>query len=118
MVYYQSKYRLELSFMLRFTESLEKNRKLSLIFFILGLVTTLMLLFFPVSPGPLILGDLVPAIAVLYNTLYFYITIRRKVKNGGPDYIDMKKGERKIMLARITSSVALLHFLFPSFVLL
>ncbi len=118
LIYYQSRYRLELSFMLRFTDNLEKNRKLFYAFISLGLVTVFILLFFPISPGPMILGDLIPALMVLYNTLYILVMIKRKENNGSPDCLDMKKGERKIALARLSAAVAVLHFLLPSFVLL
>ncbi len=117
LIYFQSKYRLELAFMLRFTDALERDRRYLYSFSALGLLTFLILLFFPVSPGPKILGDLVPALVVLYNTLYFFIMIKRKEKSERADYLDRKRSERRIALGWISLSVALLHFLFPSFVL-
>lgn len=118
LICYQSKYRLELSFMLRFTDNLEKNKKLFVAFISMGFVTTAILLFFPESPGPRILGDLIPALMVFYNTLYILVMIKRKEKNASPDCLDMRKGERKIALARLSAAVAVLHFLLPSFVLI
>ncbi len=117
-IYFQGKYRIELSFMLRFTDELEKDRKKLFIFSALGLLTFLILIFFPQSPGPVILGDLIPALVVLYNTIYFFMMIKRKEKSVRGEYLDTKRGERKIILGYISLSLAVLHFLFPSFVLI
>ncbi len=118
MIYFQGKYRIELSFMLRFTDELEKDRKKLYVFSSLGLLTFLILIFFPQSPGPVILGDLIPALIVLYNTIYFFVMIKRKEKSGRGEYLDTKRGERKIILGYISLSAAVLHFLLPSFVLI
>lgn len=118
LIYFQGKYRIELSFMLRFTDELEKDRKKLYGFSLLGLLTFLILLFFPQNPGPVILGDLIPSLVVLYNTIYFFMMIKRKEKSGRSDYLDTKRGERKIILGYISFSVAVLHFLLPSFVLI
>ena len=118
LIYFQSKYRLELAFMLRFTDALERDRRYLYSFSGLGLLTFLILLFFPVSPGPAILGDLVPSLVVLYNTLYFFIMIKRKEKSERAEYLDRKRSERRTALGWISVTVALLHFIFPSFVLI
>lgn len=118
MIYFQGKYRIELSFMLRFTDELEKDRKKLYVFSSLGLLTFLILLFFPQSPGPVILGDLIPSLVVLYNTIYFFMMIKRKEKSGQSEYLDTKRGERKIILGYISLSAAVLHFLLPSLVLI
>lgn len=118
MIYFQGKYRIELSFMLRFTDELEKDRKKLYLFSSLGLLTFLILIFFPQSPGPVILGDLIPSLVVLYNTIYFFMMIKRKEKSGRGEYLDTKRGERKIILGYISLSAAVLHFLLPSLVLI
>ena len=118
LIYFQGKYRVELSFMLRFTDALEKDRRKLYAFSIFGLVTFLILILFPESPGPVILGDLIVALMVLYNTIYFFLMIKRKEKSEKSDYLDTKRGERKIVLGYISLSLAVLHFLLPSFVLI
>ncbi len=104
--------------MLRFMDELERNRRFLNLFFLTGCLTSLLLLFFPSYPGPMILGDLIPSLVVLYNTLYFYITIRRREKDGRTEYLDASRAGRRIVLARISLLTALLHFLLPSFVLI
>lgn len=118
LLYFQGKYRTELSFMLRFTDGLEKQSKRLYAFSSLGLLTFLILIFFPMNPGPVILGDLIPSLTVLYNTVYFFVMIKRKEKSGRSEYFDTKRGERKTALGYISLSVAVLHFLLPSFVLI
>lgn len=118
LLYYQNRYRLELSFLLRFTEKLKRDRRVLYLFFSLGLLTSLVLFFFPISPGPFILGDLIPFLLVLYNTLYFFIDIKRQEKNENQLYVSAQKEKRRIFLARLSLIVALLHFVFPSLVLL
>lgn len=119
LMYYQTKYRMELSFMLRFMDWLERERRGLVIYLIFGLFITAVLLILPISPGPMVLGDLIPAIVVFYNTLYFFIMIKRKEKKETSlDMFDKRKGEKKILLARLSLAVGVIHFLLPSFVLL
>lgn len=117
-MFLQNRYRFQLSFSLRFTEALEKNDKYLYLFSLSGVFIFLSLVFFPIDPGPVIIGDLVPALIVLYNTLYFFITNMRKKKENGSDYLIIKKEGRRVFLGYLSLTVASLHFLFPSFVLL
>ena len=78
----------------------------------------IILLFFPISPGPRILGDLIPALMVLYETLYFFIVYGREDIKKDREYINFSKEGRKVTLGWISMIVAIVHFAFPSFVLL
>lgn len=119
LMFYQTRYRMELSFMLRFTSALESSSKLFYLFTALGFLTFLLLIFFPVSPGPMILGDILPAIVILYDTLYFFVDIKRKEKNEKiVDYLDKRRLEMKLFLARLNIVIAAFHFLLPSFVII
>lgn len=119
LMYYQTKYRMQLSFMLRFMDWLEQDRRGLISYLISGLFITAVLLLLPISPGPIILGDLIPALVVFYNTLYFFVTIKRREKReSNLDWLDKRKGEKKLLLARLSLSVGVIHFLLPSFVLL
>lgn len=119
LMFYQTRYRMELSFMLRFISALENKKKLFYTFSASGLVIFLLLLFFPVSPGPMFLGDILPALVILYDTLYFFIDIKRKENNkNAVDYLDKKRLETKLFLARVNITIAVLHFLLPSFVII
>lgn len=119
LMFYQSNYRMELSFMLRFLTALENSRRIFYLFSASGAVIFLILILFPVSPGPMFLGDALPAFVILYDTLYFFVDIKRKEKNEkAVDYLDKKRLEMKLFLARLNITVAVIHFLLPSFVII
>ena len=125
LMFLQTKYRLQLSFVLRFSSFLVSNKNALNIFSLIGAMIFIILLFFPISPGPRILGDLIPALMVLYETLYFFIVpLTTTQKRGREDikkdreYINFSKEGRKVTLGWISMIVAIVHFAFPSFVLL
>lgn len=76
-----------------------------------GAVILLGVVFFPVDPGPMVLGDFLPAINLAIVLLYFV----RKV--GKTDIVDFNN-EKRNALGFITLGVALIHLLFPSIVII
>lgn len=76
-----------------------------------GAVILLGVIFFPVNPGPTVLGDLLPAINLAVVLFYFV----RKV--GKTDIVDYNN-EKRNALGFITLGVALIHLLFPSIVII
>ena len=76
-----------------------------------GAVILLGVVFFPVNPGPMVLGDLLPAINLAIVLLYFV----RKV--GKTDIVDFNN-EKRNALGFITLGVALIHLLFPRIVII
>ena len=76
-----------------------------------GAVILLGVVFFPVNPGPMVLGDLLPAINLAIVIFYFM----RKV--GKTDIVDYNN-EKRNALGFITLGVALIHLLFPSIVII
>lgn len=118
LMFLQNKYRLQLSFVLRFSSFLISNKKALNIFTLTGGVVFLMLILFPISPGPMVLGDLIPALVILYETLYFYIVYGKEDTKKEREYINFSKEGRKVTIGWISLIVAIVHFVFPSFVLL
>lgn len=118
LMFLQNKYRLQLSFVLRFSSYLISNKKALNIFTLSGAVVFLIVLFFPITPGPMILGDLVPALMIFYETLYFYIVYGMEDTKKEREYINFSKEGRKVALGWISLIIATVHFVFPSFVLL
>ena len=118
LMFLQNKYRLQLSFVLIFSSFLISNKKALNIFTIAGAVIVIILVFFPISPGPKVLGDLIPALMILYETLYFYIVYGKEEIKKEREYINFSKEGRKVMLGWLSLIIALVHFVFPSFVLL
>ena len=88
------------------------SKKLTqIICLVVGAVILLGVIFFPVSPGPMVLGDLLPAINLAVVLFYFM----RKV--GKTDIVDYNN-EKRNALGFITLGVALIHLLFPSIVII
>ena len=77
----------------------------------IGAVIMLGVVFFPVEPGPMVLGDLLPAVNMAVVLLYFV----RKV--GKTDIVDFNN-EKRNALGFITLGVALIHLLFPGIVII
>ncbi len=76
-----------------------------------GAVILLGVIFFPVEPGPMVLGDILPAANLAIVLLYFL----RKV--GKTEIVDFNN-EKRNALGFITLGVALIHFLFPNIVII
>ncbi len=83
------------------------------IFMITGLVISICLLLFPMDPGPVILGDFLPAITILIVVFYFF---HQSHKNE-PDII-VVNNEKRNALGFIALGVAIIHFLFPFLVII
>ena len=64
-------YRRSLSFMLKAKSRIREKQKLLNLYFFSGIAIFLLLLFFPVSPGPQIAGDIVPAVFSLGMAFFF-----------------------------------------------
>lgn len=79
---------------------------------VLGLLIVAGLLAFPIAPGPVVIGDILPAISIIIVILYF---IRQEGRDAGvAEFNDNKRNA----LGFFTLGVALVHFLFPTIVLL
>lgn len=76
-------------------------------FISLGLLIALAVIFFPVSPGPIILGDILPAANIVLVLIYLLRNFSK-----AESIADFNNGKRNA-LGFITLGVALIHFLFP-----
>lgn len=108
-------YKAELSFLLRFKRALEKNERIKNIFFIVFLLTFVLMLFFPISPGPVILGDFLPSFAVFYSALILKVK-KEDIKDDvvTDDVFKSKYFKKGVFF----SASFVLHFVFPSFIIL
>lgn len=116
---------------LRLRNALRENGKVQLLFALSGVVAALLKLAFPVSPGPPLLGDLIPAILILVLVIYslhLYVESRRNRGRGQElngrleQELVEKTGQlietHKRNFGFFVLTCALLHFLFPQLVLL
>ena len=85
---------------------------------IAGLLIALLIVLFPVSPGPVILGDFIPAFWIIYSAFFFYINYSAKSSEDEKAPTEIVSTKRMRTLGMITSAIAVIHFAFPSIVLL
>ena len=94
-------------------KTLYTSRKVvKFVFLISGLLIAAAITVFPISPGPVILGDVLPASNIILVILYF-------LKNLGKNesVVEYNNGKRNA-LGFVTLGVALIHFLFPGVVII
>lgn len=95
-------------------QSFYRSRKhYPVIFIILGVVVAASLVLFPMEPGPMVLGDFIPAFTTLVVVFYFL-----KAYNSRTDAVVSFNDAKRNALGYVSLGVATLHFLFPSIVLI
>lgn len=110
-------YRRGLSFMLKAKSKLKDDEKKRNELFLVGILIALGKLFFPIAPGPIIIGDLLPAAAVLAESFSVRMFYKSSEAEGTASPIVQNKKKSK-RLGFIFLSIAVIHFLFPRFVML
>lgn len=111
-------HRAELSFLLRFRAYLQDKKHALGSFFYAGLAIGVLLLLFPVDPGPMFIGDIIPALSVLILACYFRYAYAKSNQDMDRQFAGTKLSKRKQRLGYIFLIIAIVHFLLPSFVLL
>ena len=105
------KYGTSVFFLINIKNFYNAKKSTQIICLVVGAVIMLGIIFFPVNPGPMVLGDLLPAVNLAIVLFYFV----RKV--GKTDIVDFNN-EKRNALGFITLGVALIHLLFPSIVII
>ena len=109
-------YKTELSILLRFKHYLIKNARWRKAFFMTGLVIGALKIFFPMYPGPMFLGDILPALTVMWSSLYFM-----KIGRAADDHVftgEDRKDNPWWKRGALMMAVAVIHLIFPNFILL
>ncbi len=110
-------YRRRLSFMLKAKSRIREDvRKLN-IYFLSGIAISLLLLFLPMKPGPVIAGDLLPSLLILGMAFFFRLLYSERNRDRSDAYLSGRKQKIK-RLGFICLYAAAIHFLFPSIILL
>ena len=88
------------------------RRPVRTVYLVSGLLIAAAIVAFPVSPGPVILGDVLPAANIVIVLLYF-------LRNMGKTdtVLEYNNGKRNA-LGFATLGVAVVHFLFPGIVII
>lgn len=101
--------------LLRIRDYLFNHEKYIILLMIIGYVLTILTLFFPISPGPIFLGDLLVSIFLFISSInYTFILIKKELSI----VIDEKIITRHRNYAIIIFIVSVLHFILPSWVIL
>ena len=104
-------YREYLAFLIRYRHLLLASVRARAVSGALGLILSVLNLFFPSYPGHMYLGDLLPAIA-LFLSAFYYFTLKEERISNATLYARGKTRGTLLILA------ALFHFLIPSCVIL
>lgn len=103
-------YRTALGFLLRVKHNLIVDRRFRIFFTSAGLVLCLLNILIPMDPGPVLLGDLLPALLCLFIAAYF----ARFADEDRRTYLKLSDRTCAIMLVAFTA----VHFICPALVLL
>lgn len=110
-------YKVELSFLLRFKQLLRKHERTRQIIFYSILLMSALMLFFPLYPGPRILGDLIPSLILIYAAFFI-----RKMDDESDDVEVIITGDllsnSYFRKGLVFSICFFLHLLFPSFIMI
>ena len=110
LVLFLDEYRSVLGFMLRVKHNLIVSRRFRLFFALCGPALFLLNLLLPMDPGPMVLGDLLPALLCLVLGAYY----ARFADEDRKTYLRLSDRTCAIMLVGFT----FVHFICPSLVLL
>ena len=107
------KYGPSMLFLINLQSFYRSRKQYPVIFIVIGLVVAAALVFFPMDPGPMVLGDFIPALTTLVVVFYF-LRVYNSKSDSVVDFNDAKRNA----LGYVSLGVAALHFLFPSIVLI
>ncbi len=104
-------YRELLAFLIRYRHLLLSSVKARVCAGALGIILSLLNLFLPSYPGPMYLGDLIPAVA-LFLSAFYYFTLKEERIGDATLYAKGKTRGTLLLLS------AVFHFILPTCVLL
>lgn len=107
------KYGPSMLFLINLQSFYRSRKEYPVIFIVLGLVVAAALVLSPMDPGPMVLGDFIPALTTLVVVFYFL-----RVYNSKTDFVVSFNDAKRNALGYVSLGVAALHFLFPSIVLI
>ncbi|MBR2282053.1 MAG: hypothetical protein IJ863_05470 [Spirochaetales bacterium] len=106
------KYGTDLLFLINIKTFYNSRRSIKLIYISIGFLTAIGLILFPIAPGPMVIGDLLPAANIVVVLIYLLKDIRKT-----EDVVEFNN-EKRNALGFITLGVALVHFVFPWIVII
>lgn len=107
------KYGSSMLFLINLQSFYRSRKQYPVIFMSLGVIVAAALVLVPMDPGPMVLGDFIPALTTLVVVFYFL-----KLYNARTDAVVSFNDSKRNALGYVSLGVAALHFLFPSIVLI
>lgn len=107
------KYGPSMLFLINLQSFYRSRKQYPIIFMSLGVIVAAALVLVPMEPGPMVLGDFIPAFTTLVVVFYFL-----KAYNSRTDAVVSFNDAKRNALGYVSLGVATLHFLFPSIVLI
>ena len=106
------KYGTTFLFLINLKTFYNSRKVVRVVYLSLGLLIAVAIIMFPIEPGPVVIGDILPAANIVIVLLYL-------LKNMGKaeDIVEYNNGKRNA-LGFATLGVALIHFLFPGIVII
>ncbi|MGM0431950.1 MAG: hypothetical protein ACQEQU_04495 [Spirochaetota bacterium] len=122
--------------MLRLRDLIFRNQTNTIVMLVLTAVTGVLKLISPMAPGPVVLGDFIPAISLVAISIFYGFEMKsvaaEQPEEGSErsededafvdaEIIDKAEGfyyKNKRVLGYVTAGIAFFHFLFPGAVLL
>lgn len=83
------------------------KKAIPIIWISVGLAIAAAVVFFPVAPGPIVLGDMLPAATIVLVVLYLMSRV------GKPERAEDYNNGKRNALGYFALGVSLIHFLFP-----
>ncbi|NQT58837.1 MAG: hypothetical protein HQ557_07645 [Bacteroidetes bacterium] len=126
----------KVNILLRIKETYSINQTFSIVLIVLTAVVGILKLISPTSPGPVVIGDFLPAINLIALAVFFTFDLARKQKKSDDEHGNVSENDdvfadsdpiskvqsfyykNKKILGFATLGIALFHFLFPGAVLL
>ncbi len=107
------KYGSSMLFLINLQSFYRSRKQYPIIFMSLGVIVAAALVLVPMEPGPMVLGDFIPAFTTLVVVFYFL-----KAYNSRTDAVVSFNDAKRNALGYVSLGVATLHFLFPFIVLI
>ena len=88
------------------------RKAIPIVWISVGLAIAAAIVFFPISPGPIVLGDMLPAASIVLVDLYLMSRV------GKPESVEDYNNGKRNALGFFALGVALIHFLVPWIVII
>ena len=106
------KYGTTFLFLINLKTFYNSRKVVRIVYLSIGLLIAVAIVMFPIEPGPVVLGDILPAANIMIVLLYFLKNVGK-----GESVVEYNNGKRNA-LGFVTLGVALVHFLFPGIVVI